>query len=228
MAFKEKNPNQKDVTVHKEPCNRENIYAMFNLAAFNKAMADLNSSAFILWLYIAENQEGYNFALSNVAFKNATGIGKTAYDNAIKELIDKRYLVVVEGKKTSFNFYETPLEEAIVVGPQNNDRLDISDVQNEKVSSQYNDGVSLQDDNTTKSDVTIQRKVGSQYNEKQGDNTRNITRYYKDTTENSTTATLEGKLIPIMGYDAERHIRDWKIVKIEEQLYRVIEEEESV
>lgn len=218
MAFKEKNPNQKDITVHKEPCNKTNLYAMFNLDALHKAMKDLTANAFMLWLYIAQNQEGYNFALSNVAFKEATGIGKTAYDNAVDLLIDKGYLVLVKGK-TTYDFFELSRENrkgeesAVVVGPQNN----------EKVSPQYNDGVSLQDGNTTKSNTVIQRKVGPQYNEKQDGNTRNITVYYKDTTEDSTTTDLEGKLVPIMGYDAERHIRDWKIVKIEEQLYRVME-----
>lgn len=105
--------NQKTIKVLKEKCDKENLYAIFNLEALNAAMLDLKGESFKLWCYLNKNQNEYTFALSKVdALK--WGIGsKSSYDRAIAELIEKGYLV--ETSSNHYDFYEMPKEEVIFV-----------------------------------------------------------------------------------------------------------------
>ena len=104
MANGKKVPNQKEVVVNKEKCNKENLYATINLAAMDKAAQDLDAGAFKLWMYFAKNQNGYKFALSSKAVERDFGIKIKQYNNAIKELTDKGYLVHIQGD--SYEFHE--------------------------------------------------------------------------------------------------------------------------
>lgn len=63
------NPNQKLVTVHKTAVSKNKGFVQFDRKAYEEARLNLKSSAFILWLYIAENQDKYVFGLSNEDFK---------------------------------------------------------------------------------------------------------------------------------------------------------------
>lgn len=103
-------PNQKAVTVYKEPCDntvKEHYYAKINLDALSQAALDLDAGAFKLWVYFAKNQPGYQFALSKADVMEHFGIKKTQYDNAIKELKEKGYLV--ENKNPYYSFHEVPV-----------------------------------------------------------------------------------------------------------------------
>ena len=107
--------NQKTIKVQKEQCDKAHLYALYNLDALQYAMIDLKGESFKLWVYLGKNQNGYTFALSKVdAIK--WGIGsKSSYDRAVKELIEKGYLV--ETSKNHFDFYEIPpkaTEEMII------------------------------------------------------------------------------------------------------------------
>lgn len=105
--------NQKVITVAKEKSNKENLYAIFNLNAMQHAMIDLKPSGLKLWMYINKNQDGHTFALSAVdAVKWGVGSRKS-YDNAVKELQEKGYLVNKSGNH--FDFYELPKAEEIKV-----------------------------------------------------------------------------------------------------------------
>ena len=106
-------PNQKTVNTIKENSNKDNKYSIFNLEALQCAMIDLKGESFKLWCYINKNQSGYTFALSKVdAIK--WGIGsKSSYDRAVKELIDKKYLV--ETSPNHYDFYELPKDNKIYV-----------------------------------------------------------------------------------------------------------------
>lgn len=57
-------PNQKAIRIAKAVSNKENAYAIFNVAALQKAMTTLNPSAFKLWCWLNKNQTDYEFALS--------------------------------------------------------------------------------------------------------------------------------------------------------------------
>lgn len=105
--------NQKTIKVCKEVSDKQHLYAIFNLRALDWAMNDLKGESFKLWCYLNKNQKGYEFALSKVdALK--WGIGsKSSYDRAVKELIEKGYLV--ETSKNHYDFYEMPKEEVIYI-----------------------------------------------------------------------------------------------------------------
>lgn len=96
-------PNQKIVTVNKEPCSKCKHYAMINLEAMEGASRDLRAGSFVLWCYFAKNQSGYQFALSNTAALESMGIKRDAYNNAVKELMEKGYLVNTCGNNYQFN-----------------------------------------------------------------------------------------------------------------------------
>ena len=105
--------NQKTITTVKEKSDKDNKYAIFNLDALNYAMIDLKASGFKLWCYLNKNQNGYTFGLSAVeAVKWGEGCRKS-YDNAVKELIEKGYLVDRGGNH--FDFYELPKAKEITI-----------------------------------------------------------------------------------------------------------------
>lgn len=101
-------PNQKIVTVIKHKCDKNNLYSTINLQVKREAAQNLDAGAFKLWNYFADNQSYYTFGLSRTAIENAYGIKKRQYDNGIQELIEKKYLVKVEGTNNQYNFYEAP------------------------------------------------------------------------------------------------------------------------
>lgn len=101
--------NQKVIGVHKEPTDKKHIYACINNEALSNAAYDLSKgSTFKLWIYFAKNQNGYKFELSAVAVQNFCGITEKTYREAVKELIEKRYLIKRE--KNYYDFYEVPQE----------------------------------------------------------------------------------------------------------------------
>ena len=101
--------NQKVLKINKEEGGKMNPYSIMNLDALQTAMISLKGEALKLWLYLNKNQNGYTVALSKVdAIK--WGIGsKSSYDRAVKELIEKGYLV--EESANHYNFYEMPKTE---------------------------------------------------------------------------------------------------------------------
>ena len=107
-------PNQKIVVVQKETCDKSNLYAAINLNAMNTAAIDLDAGAFKLWVYFAKNQDGYEFALSSKDAAENFGLKKKQYDKAVKELIEKGYLLLAKGNLYFFN-------EIAVVPKGNND-----------------------------------------------------------------------------------------------------------
>ncbi len=102
-------PNQKQIAVNKELSDRDHIYSIHNLNALDYAAGNLQTAVgFKLYMYMAKNQDKYKFDLSNVLFCNWAGCGRAAYNSAVKELIDKGYLVEDERQKNLYNFYEYP------------------------------------------------------------------------------------------------------------------------
>ena len=106
-------PNQKTVVMQKALSDKDHLYGIFNLEALQVALISLKGESFKLWCYINKNQSGHTFALSKVdAIK--WGIGsKSSYDRAVKELIEKGYLV--ETTSNHYDFYELPKAEKIYI-----------------------------------------------------------------------------------------------------------------
>ena len=107
--------NQKTITItNKPPCDKNHPYTVTNLSAKYFAMRKLQSLAgYKLWEYLAANQENYTIELSQVAIEKTCGIKKAAYNSAVQELIDKKFLVLSNPDKfqTKYNFIPLPLAE---------------------------------------------------------------------------------------------------------------------
>lgn len=97
-------PNQKKIIVDKMPCDKRNKYAVINQQALQKAMCELKTMGSIkLWLYLAKNQPDYKFDLS-CAECGKWGLKPDAFHSAVKELINKGYLM--HNKANEYTFIE--------------------------------------------------------------------------------------------------------------------------
>ena len=103
-------PNQKIITIKKEPCDTRNLYAKINLEAMKRAMSTLTNATFEVWLYFAKNQENYTFASSPKAAEE-WGIARSSYDRAIKKFITEGYLIADREGSNHYTFYEIPKEK---------------------------------------------------------------------------------------------------------------------
>lgn len=109
-------PNQDVVTVNKEACNKDNLYATINIRAIQLAMKDLSNAEFQVWLYFAKNQAGYTFAVSPADALNEFGISKDTFKKSKAKLKEKGYLVEDLSKGPNhWIFYEIPKEDIMYV-----------------------------------------------------------------------------------------------------------------
>lgn len=91
--------------------DKQHKYGMFSIDEAQKVALELGSSAFVLYMYLQKNQDGYEFALSPADVKN-WGLGKTAYDNSVAKLIEYGYLVQKQDNSNIYYFHECPRSNA--------------------------------------------------------------------------------------------------------------------
>lgn len=107
MAKNNKVPHQRELTISKAPTDKAHKYTANNLAALDEAARRLQSKGgFKLYMYLAKNQDKYNFNLSSNDFMLWSGLGYTAYTTAFKELETEGYLILKEGTTTIYTFYD--------------------------------------------------------------------------------------------------------------------------
>ena len=100
-------PNQRQITINKEPTNKSNLYTANNLAALDEAARRLQSKGgFKLYMYLAKNQDKYKFDLSSSDFMLWSGLGIAAYRTAFDELVENGYLLLKENTDTVFTFHD--------------------------------------------------------------------------------------------------------------------------
>ena len=88
--------NQKIIIISKDKIKDGQLYTVITLDALDDAAVLLKNASFKLWIYLAKNQDKYRFGLSQTAFCNWASISKPTYLNAVKDLIEKGYLVLKE------------------------------------------------------------------------------------------------------------------------------------
>lgn len=101
---------QKVLLVSKQPCDKNHYYSVINLESIDYAALHLKGVPFQMWLYIAKNQNNYEFALSANAFMDWCGCSKPTYLDAVKKLEEKKFLVKEKNDKYEnyYTFYEMP------------------------------------------------------------------------------------------------------------------------
>ena len=97
-------PNQRMITVHREAAKSD--FLGIKNENWQSAARDLRPHALLLYLYLAANADNFNLALSPAAVREAIGMPRSTYNDQIKILIDKGYLVPSRGN--TFEFYEKP------------------------------------------------------------------------------------------------------------------------
>ena len=70
------------------------------------AARGLDAGAFKLWCYFAKNQNAYQFALSSADAEATMGIKIKQYNTAVKELIEKKYLIQSRDGSNIYDFFE--------------------------------------------------------------------------------------------------------------------------
>lgn len=107
MSKPQRVPNQRQITVSKQKCDKTHKYTANNLDALDEAAGRLQSKGgFKLYMYLAKNQDKYNFNLSSTDFMKWSGLGYTAYSSAFDELVNERYLILKDGTENTFIFYD--------------------------------------------------------------------------------------------------------------------------
>lgn len=106
--------NQKVVTTNSAKCDKNNLYAIINIEAMEKAMILLKPNTYKLWCYMAKNQNNYTFALSCVDACRFCKMSKPTYLGCVQELIETGYLV--QDGANHYQFYEMlPEAEELIV-----------------------------------------------------------------------------------------------------------------
>ena len=98
--------NQKIVIVNKDKTDKKHPYTPINIEVLKNALNTLKCNEFIVWMYIAKNQNQFTFALSSKETCRICNICRSTYVNAIHALLDKGYLVPKVDEKNVYIFYE--------------------------------------------------------------------------------------------------------------------------
>lgn len=105
-------PNQRIITINRNIPNKskdKKPFVMIYCSAIDQASKNLKGEvAFKLWLYLAGNTDGYTEAFSPQALKERLGVSLDSARDAFKQLVQKKYLVLDEGTKNRYSFYEKP------------------------------------------------------------------------------------------------------------------------
>lgn len=101
-------PNQNTITIHRE-MPKKNFLQLKN-ENWQNAIKDLQDPyAFVLYIYLASNADGYTLDLSPAHIKEVTGMPRSTYYKKLKLLKDKGY-ITTHGK-TMLHFHETSKSE---------------------------------------------------------------------------------------------------------------------
>ena len=101
-------PNQKKVCIHRE-IPKTDFLGIKN-ENWQAAARDLKPFSLALYLYLASNADNYTLALSPVAVEEAIGMKRSTYNDQLRNLINKGYLVLSHGN--TYDFYEVPQPQA--------------------------------------------------------------------------------------------------------------------
>ena len=99
-------PNQKKIYIKRDSDNARKDYLKVSNDNLQEAMYNLKPSTFMLWIYFADNANGYAMDLYPVDFMGVTGLSKSTYERSFKELEEKGYLLKSQKQKNMYLFQE--------------------------------------------------------------------------------------------------------------------------
>ena len=116
-------PNQRMVNIHREKISAD--FLGIKNENWKAAARDLGAHAFMLYLYLASNANGFTLALSPAAIRQAIGMPPSTYRDQFVKLIDRGYLVQRNNSNT-FDFYETPQRDTHAKNADTPDGIDFT------------------------------------------------------------------------------------------------------
>ena len=95
----------KEVSIDKA---KGKVFCTYTLEHNRNAMLKLSKSAYYLYTYFVQNQDGYSFDLRRTHVMKVTGLSKSAYYRAMDELIELGY---VTENDYGYEFHEKPIDK---------------------------------------------------------------------------------------------------------------------
>lgn len=123
-------PNQKIVVIQKEKVFKD--FLQVSNDNWKEASRNLKDSSFRMYMYLSANANFFNLALSQKTVEEEIGVKKTAYHSAIKELLEKGYLVEKQGN--IFYFFTAPVRKTV-----DEVRFPVDNISENELSSSQND-----------------------------------------------------------------------------------------
>ena len=107
-------PFQKTININKERVAKQSsrLFLCCYQDNIETAMKSLTHTAFKVWVCLMFNRDGYTIDFSPAYVAQITGLCLDTARKAMKELIQKNYLIPTNDKETIYNFYETPQSKA--------------------------------------------------------------------------------------------------------------------
>lgn len=132
--------NQRTIRVHRDDIRGKQFLGILteNLA---NAYRDLNATATILYLYIANNKDGFDLAFSPKAVELELGMAQSTCRDQFKKLVEKGYLIQKSEGSSIYDFYEVPRSA--------NDTEETKTIETNKMDFEKTTTVSPSNSNTT-------------------------------------------------------------------------------
>lgn len=83
-------------------------YIMLSHSSWQRAIKELSSVGFKLYMYMAKNSSGYEYDLSPASINNTVKMCKESYRNALKELKAKGYIIQSDIYENGIYFRDNP------------------------------------------------------------------------------------------------------------------------
>lgn len=99
-------PNQRRIYIERSSDSVRKDFFKVSNQNLNGAMYNLKPSTFMLWVYFADNANGYALDLYPIDFCNKTGLSDSTFRRSFDELIEKGYLLKHPKQKNTYMFRE--------------------------------------------------------------------------------------------------------------------------
>ena len=106
-------PNQKKILIQRSSDRVQRDFLKVSNESLEIAMYNLKGNAFKLWIYFADNKNGYSMDLYPVDFCTKARVSDSTYRRAFEELENKGFLIKSNKQKNLYLFREVSLSDEI-------------------------------------------------------------------------------------------------------------------
>lgn len=98
-------PNQKTIQIKKSSKREKNFFIIQN-SNLEVAMYNLKTNSFKLYIYLANNKDGYTFDFYPCDFERIANVSPGTYRDAFCDLMNKGYILKHKNKDNYYMFFE--------------------------------------------------------------------------------------------------------------------------